>query len=131
VIVIDASAVIELLLRSPTGARVGARLFERPAPLHAPHLLDVEVVQVLRRFQTRGELTPDRGAAALHLLEVLPMRRHPHAPLVPRMWSLRANLTAYDAVYVALAEALGAVLITCDARLGGAPGLRATIEVVT
>lgn len=130
-IVVDASAVIELLLRSPVGGRVEARLFERPAALHAPHLLDVEVVQVLRRFEARGEVNPERGAATLRLLEALPMRRHPHEPLLTRMWSLRANLTAYDAVYVALAEALGAVLITCDARLGRAPGLRATVEVVS
>ncbi len=129
-IVVDASAVIELLLRSPIGKRVEARLFTRPVALHGPHLLDVEVVQVLRRFEARGELHAARAGAALHLLEVLPMRRHPHAPLLTRVWSLRANLTAYDATYVALAEALGAVLITCDARLGRAPGLRAPVEVL-
>jgi predicted nucleic acid-binding protein len=130
VIVADASAVIELLLRSPLGLRIEARLFERPAPLHAPHLLDVEVAQVLRRFAARGEVTPARASTALGLLDVLPMRRHPHAPLLMRIWSLRANLTAYDAAYVALAEALGAVLITCDARLGRTPDLRASVEVL-
>lgn len=129
-IVVDASAVIELLLRSPTGERVEARLFERPVPLHAPHLLDVEVAQVLRRFEARGEMTPRRGASALDLLDAFPMRRHPHAPLLSRVWALRGNLTAYDAVYVALAEALGAILITCDVRLGRTPGLRAPVEVL-
>ncbi|MBK8250114.1 MAG: type II toxin-antitoxin system VapC family toxin [Gemmatimonadetes bacterium] len=130
-IVLDASAVIELLLRSPLGDRVVDRIFERPTALHAPHLVDVEVGQVLRRFEARNELSTVRAASALSLLDVLPMRRHPHAPLMARIWSLRANLTAYDATYVALAEALGAVLITCDARLGRAPGVRVTVEVLT
>jgi predicted nucleic acid-binding protein len=131
VIVVDASAVIELLLRSPLGERVEARLFTQPVALHGPHLVDVEVLQVLRRFESRGELQPARAATALSLLQVLPMRRHPHAPLLSRIWALRENLTAYDATYVALAEALGAVLVTCDARLSRAPGLRATVEVLT
>lgn len=130
-IVLDASALIEVLLRSPLGLRVEARLFEHPEALHAPQLLDVEVLQVLRRFEARGELGSARGTAALTLLEAFPLRRHPHEPLLARMWSLRANVTAYDAAYVALAEAIGAVLVTCDARLGRAPGLRASVEVVT
>ncbi|MDX2191714.1 MAG: type II toxin-antitoxin system VapC family toxin [Gemmatimonadales bacterium] len=129
-IVVDASAVIELLLRSPVGERVEARLFARRAGLHAPQLLDVEVVQVLRRFEARGEIAASRGTAAVRLLGELPVARHPHAPLLPRLWSLRATMTAYDAAYVALAEALGAVLVTCDARLGRAPGHRAAVEVV-
>ncbi len=129
-IVVDASAVIELLLRSPLGERVEARLFKHPVPLHAPQLLDVEVVQVLRRFEARGEVGSARGAAALTLLGAFPLRRHAHEPLLTRMWALRANVTAYDAAYVALAEALGAVLVTCDARLGRAPGLRAIVEVL-
>ncbi len=130
-IVVDASAVIEVLLRSALGVRVEARLFDHPVALHAPQLLDVEAVQVLRRFEARGELASAQGAAALTLLEAFPLRRHPHEPLLARMWSLRANVTAYDAAYVALAEAIGAVLVTCDARLGLAPGLRASVEVVT
>lgn len=130
-IVVDASALIELLFRSPLGKRVEARLFDIPAALHAPQLLDVEVVQVLRRFESRGEIDASRAAESLRLLEAFPMRRHPHEPLVKRMWSLRANLTAYDAVYVALAEALGGVLVTCDARLGRAPGLRAGVDVLS
>lgn len=129
-IVVDASALIELLLRSPLGARVEARLFDQPEGLHAPHLLDLEVVQVLRRFEQRGELSTSRSLAALRLFEALPIRRYPHEPLLARIWSLRANCTAYDAAYVSLAEALGAVLITCDARLGGASGLAANVEVL-
>src|SRR6185437_15336512 len=88
VIVVDASAVIDLLLRTPAGRQVEARLFDRPAPLHAPHLLDVEVAQVLRRFVARGEVTAERGAASLRLLDAFPLRRHPHAPLLTRMWAL-------------------------------------------
>jgi predicted nucleic acid-binding protein len=129
-IVVDASAVIELLLRSPLGERVEARCFGHPAALHAPELLDIEVVQVLRRFEARHEVTTPRAAAALRLLAALPVRRHPHAPLRQRLWALRANLTAYDAAYVALAEGLGATVVTCDARLAGAPGVRAPIEVL-
>ena len=129
-IVVDASAVIDLLLRTPAGRLIEARLFDRPVPLHAPHLLDVEVAQVLRRFVARGEVTPGRGAASLRLLDAFPLRRHPHAPLLARIWALRGNLTAYDAAYVALAEALGAVLITRDTRLGRVPGLHATVEVL-
>ena len=130
-IVVDASAIIELLFRSPLGARVEARLFDSAAALHAPQLLDVEVIQVLRRFESRGELTSRLGAEALRILEAMPMPRHPHEPLVQRIWSLRANLTAYDGVYVALAEALGAVLVTCDVRLGRSPGLRASVDVLS
>jgi predicted nucleic acid-binding protein len=130
VIVVDASAVLELLLRTPAGRRVEARLFDRPAPLHAPHLLDVEVAQVLRRFVARGKVSSGRGAVSLRLLDAFPLRRHPHRPLLERMWSLRANLTAHDAAYVALAEALGAVLVTRDQRLGGVPGLHAAVEVL-
>lgn len=129
-IVVDASAVIELWLRSPLCARVETRLFEHPVALHAPQLLDVEVLQVLRRFESRNEVSPARGAAAVSLLEAFPMRRHSHMPLLTRIWSLRANLTAYDATYVALAEAMGAVLVTCDGRTGGASGLRAPVEVL-
>lgn len=129
-IVLDASAVIELLLRTPAGRRIEARLFDQPVPLHAPHLLDVEVTQVLRRFVARGEVTPERGAESLRLLDKFPLRRHAHKPLLTRMWTLRGNLTAYDAAYVALAEALGAVLITRDIRLGRVRGLHATIEVL-
>ena len=129
-IIVDASVVLELLLRTPIAGRIETRLFDRPVALHAPHLLDVEVAQVLRRYAARGVLTAGRGAAALRLLDAFPLRRHPHAPLLARMWALRANLTAYDAVYVALAEALGGTLLTRDARLARAPGSRAPIEVL-
>ncbi len=98
--------------------------------LHAPHLLDVEVAQVFRRFALRGMLGEARGLEALRLLAALPLSRHDHAQLLPRIWALRANITAYDAAYVALAELLGATLLTRDRRLAAAPGHRAMIEVL-
>jgi len=98
--------------------------------LHAPHLIDVEVAQTLRRYVTTGQLASMRGREALEDLGELPLRRYPHAPLLPRVWELRSNLTAYDATYIALAEEIGAPLLTADRRLASAPGNRARIEVL-
>ena len=128
-IVVDASAMLEVLLGTATGARVEDRLLSRGESLHAPHLLDVEVAQVLRRYAAAGELTPERGREALMDLVDFPVHRYPHDVLLPRIWELRHNGTAYDAAYVALAETLAAPLVTCDARLGAAPRHRAKIEV--
>lgn len=128
-IVTDASVVLELLLRTPTADALEARLFDAGETLHAPHLLDVEVAQVLRRYASRGEISAARGRLSLGLLARLPVARYAHEPLLARMWALRENLTAYDAAYVALAEALGATLLTRDERLASAPGMRATIEL--
>jgi predicted nucleic acid-binding protein len=130
VIVVDASALLEALLRTPAAEAVEARLFDPRRTLHAPHLLDVEVAQVLRRYAAAGEIDQERGRAALADLADFPLRRYPHTFLLARVWELRNNLTAYDAVYVALAEALGAPLLTCDRRLAGAAGHRARIELV-
>ena len=129
-IVIDASALIEVLLVTEVGARVRARLFREEEKLHAPHLLDLEIVHVLRRGCLIGELQPDRAAQALAVLSDLPIVRHPHEPYVQRIWQLRHSLTAYDAAYVALAEALAAPLITRDGRMASAHGHRAKIELV-
>jgi predicted nucleic acid-binding protein len=98
--------------------------------MHAPHLLDVEVAQVLRRFVASGALAAPRAAEALTDLADLPLTRYSHEILLPRIWSLRANLTAYDAAYVALAEALDATLLTADLRLLRAPGHTAHIEAI-
>jgi predicted nucleic acid-binding protein len=129
-IVVDASALLEVLLRTPAAMAVEARLFGSDVTLHAPHLLDVEVAQVVRRYAARGEIDDARGRAALDDLADLPLHRYPHDIFLPRIWDLRANVTAYDAAYIALAEALDAPLITRDQRLAAAPGHRARVEVV-
>src|SRR5512146_3587854 len=129
-IVADASAILELLSRTPVGAAVEARLFRANETVHVPALLDLEVAQVLRRYVARGDLAEPRARASLDLLVAFPMERYSHEPLVRRIWELRDNLTAYDAAYVALAEGLRVPLVTCDARLAGAPGIRADVEVV-
>jgi predicted nucleic acid-binding protein len=129
-IVVDASALLEALLRTPAAQAVEERLFEPQQTLHAPHLLDVEVAQVIRRYAARGEIDGERGRAALDDLADFPFRRYPHDFLLPRVWDLRKNLTAYDAVYVALAEALDAPLLTRDQRLATAAGHRARVELV-
>ena len=128
-IVVDASALIEILLRTPAAGAVEKRLFDTQETLHAPHLLDVEVTQVIRRYATSGEIDQDRGREALIDLADFPLRRYPHGFLLPRVWELRDNLTACDAVYVALAEALDARLLTRDRRLAAAAGQHARIEV--
>jgi predicted nucleic acid-binding protein len=130
VIVVDASALLEALLRTPGVEAVEDRLFAAGQTIHAPHLLDVEVAQVIRRYATRGEIEVARGRLALADLADLPLRRYPHDFMLPRIWDLRNSLTAYDAVYVALAEALDAPLLTRDRRLAGAAGHRARVELV-
>jgi predicted nucleic acid-binding protein len=130
VIVIDASALLEALLRTPAAKAVERRLFEQRQTLHAPHLLDVEVAQVIRRYAAAGELDAERGRAALADLADFPIRRYPHDFLLPRVWELRNNLSAYDAVYVALAEVLNAPLLTRDRRLAAAARQHSRIELV-
>jgi predicted nucleic acid-binding protein len=129
-IVIDASAMVEALLRTPKAQAVDQWLFDPGQTLHAPHLLDVEVAQVIRRFAAAGEIDDQRGRTALIDLADFPIRRYPHDLLLPRIWELRHNLTAYDAAYVALAEALDAPLLTRDKRLATAAGHRARVELV-
>jgi len=130
VIVLDASVVVELLLQTDGAAAISRRLFRSRDTFHAPHLLDVEVTQVVRRYVVRGEITADHGRAMLDVLEDLPLTRYPHPPLLARIWELRHNLTAYDAVYVALAEGLRAPLLTRDEGLAATTGLRAAIELI-
>ena len=129
-IVVDASALIEVLLNTPSGSRITQRLFEGQETLHAPCLLDIEVVQVLRRYALAGELNATRGLQAIEDLSDFPLTRYPHDLFLPRIWELRHNVTAYDAAYIALAEALDAPLLTRDARLASAAGHHATIEFV-
>ncbi|MGQ0766927.1 MAG: type II toxin-antitoxin system VapC family toxin [Gemmatimonadota bacterium] len=129
-IVVDASVLIDVLLRGPDADLLTSRLLGGGESLHAPHLLDVEVAQVLRRFAGRGVLTSARASASLRLLGQLPVIRHAHTPFLSRIWALRGNLTAYDAAYVALAEVLDATFLTRDRRLGAAAGHLAQIEVI-
>src|SRR5205823_9393996 len=121
---------LEVLLRTPTAKAVEDRLFAPRQTLHAPHLVDVEVAQVVRRYVARDEIDGERGRMALADLADFPLRRYPHDFLLPRIWDLRNNLTAYDAVYVALAEALDAPLLTRDQRLAAAAGHHARVELV-
>lgn len=129
-IVVDASALLEFLLQTPLGTRVEARLFRDRDEFHSPHLLDVEVTQALRRLVRAGEVSADRAAEAIEDLIDLDLHRHAHLDLLTRAWKLRENVTAYDAVYLALAEALDATVVTCDTPLANAPGHRAHIELI-
>ena len=128
--VVDASAVLELLLRGPRTNEVDRLLLGSGEPLAAPHLLDLEVAQVLRRIASRGLITPERAEQALDDLGALPIGRFEHLPLLRRVWALRENLTAYDAAYLALAESLDAPLVTCDAALRAAPGRSVDVILV-
>jgi predicted nucleic acid-binding protein len=129
-IVVDASALLEALLRTPAAPAVERWLFDPGQTLHAPHLLDIEVAQVIRRYAASGEIDGERGRAAIADLADFPLHRYPHDFLLPRVWDLRNNLTAFDAVYVALAEALDAPLLTRDRRLAAAAGHHARVELV-
>lgn len=123
-IVVDASVVLDVLTG---GRRDLTRLDDGWA---APHLIDLEVAHVLRKQMLRGDLEPKAADAALADFEALEIDRHPHLPLLPRIWQLRHNVTPYDAAYLALAEVLDAPLITLDARLAGSPDTTAQIEVL-
>ncbi len=129
-IVLDASAAIELLLGTASGRRVARRVASPDETLHAPHLIDVEVAQVLRRFVLSSGLSAGRAEEALADLGELDLIRYSHGPLLSRAWELRANYTAYDAVYIALAEATGAGLLTCDRKLARSAELGISVIVL-
>ena len=124
-IVVDASALIDVLAGEGRPAR---RLADEH--LAAPHLLDAEVASVLRRQTQHGLLDPGVAAGALDDLRQAAITRYRHVDLLDRVWELREDLSAYDALYVALAEKLGAPLVTMDAKIATTPGLRASIEVI-
>ena len=124
-LVVDASALTELLLGRAAGEVVGDHLAAHGFALHAPHLVDVEVLSALRRLVASGEMTAARAGEAIADLLDLPIERYPHDILVPRIWELRENFSAYDASYVALAEAVAdepVPLLTADERLAKAVG---------
>ena len=128
--VLDASGAVEFLLHTSSGARLAARLADETEVVHVPHLIDLEIAQVLRRYVLWGTMDERLGRTALSRWRRLDVERYPHEPLLDRVWALRANVSAYDAVYLALAEALSTVLVTGDRKLLGAPGVHAAIELI-
>ena len=129
-IVIDASAVLELVLRTGKGKKVEARTLIPEESLHAPHLIDVEVTQALRRLVQLKEITAVRAKQALGDHAALHIKRAAHEAMLERLWDLRESVTAYDGTYVALAEVLTAPLITCDSKLARSHGHRAMIHLI-
>jgi predicted nucleic acid-binding protein len=129
-IVADASVILEVLLNTKAAQRIIERIFAEGESMHAPHVLDLEVAQVLRRYSATRELDPRRGQEALQDYLDFPIARYPHDVLLPRIWELRNNMTSYDAAYVALAEALNATLLTRDGALASAAGHHADVELI-
>jgi len=128
-IVLDASAAVDWLLQTPAGQRIEKRIYSHHETLHAPHLLDLEVTQVLRRLVEQEKVSAHRANEAVGDLLDLRITRYPHFVFLARIWQLRHNVSAYDAAYIVLAENLEAVLITRDGRLAGASGHAAAIEL--
>ena len=128
-IVLDASAAVDWLLQTVAGRQIDKRIYSRNESLHAPHLLDLEVAQVLRRLTREKLISSQRATQAVEDLLDLRVTRYPHSILVPRIWQLRHNLSAYDAAYVVLAERLAASLISRDARLATTYGHAVQIEL--
>lgn len=124
-IVLDASAALAALVNAGP-----ARDAVASEQIHAPHLIDVEVLSGLRRLAGSAEASAAQAEAALSVWRRLALTRYPMAPHAGRIWELRDNVSSYDACYVALAEALGCSLVTADGRLARAPGLRCTVAVV-
>jgi len=129
VIVLDASAAIDWLLQTSMGKQIESRIYDRGEALHAPHLLDLEVAQVLRRLVREGAVSGQRADQAIDDLFNLRVTRYPHFVFLPYIWRLRHNLSAYDAAYIALADKLAATLITRDARLASACPRSVSIEL--
>jgi predicted nucleic acid-binding protein len=128
-LVLDASAAIDWLLQTAVGKEIEERIYRRRESLYAPHLLDVEVAQVLRRLVREGAVSAPRSDQAIQDLLDLRITRYPHFVFLPRIWRLRDNFTAYDAAYIALAENLPATLITRDARLASACARLVSLEL--
>lgn len=129
-IVLDASAAIEFLLRTPAGRRVSQRILDPKETVYVPHLFDLEVLQVLGKYVRRGTITEAQAQMAIAELLDLPLTRYPHDEFVPRIWQLRPNFTAYDAAYIAVAERLGACILTSDSAFARGPGHSVTVELV-
>ena len=130
-LVLDASVVVELLLGTPLGTVVARRIASPDDALHAPHLMGVEVAQVLRRHAGAGTVSPSARGAPWRTCWTSTWSAHDHEPFLPRVWELRENATAHDGPYLALAEVLGAPLLTADAPLARSAGHRADVELLT
>ena len=128
-IVLDASAAIDWLLQTGVGQRIERRIYSHRESLHAPHLLDLEVAQVLRRLVREAAISAQRADQAIQDLLSLRVTRYPHFVFLPDIWRLRHNISVYDAAYVALAEKLGATLITRDSRLLSASAQEINVEL--
>ncbi|HEY4943022.1 MAG TPA: type II toxin-antitoxin system VapC family toxin [Rhizomicrobium sp.] len=128
-IVLDASVAIEILLHTSVGIRSANALTDED--VHAPHLLDLEFTQALRRLTFSSDLDENMAELALDELSVWRIERHAHTDFLRRIWQLRHSVSAYDACYVALAEELGAPLMTCDAKLSRSRGHRAKIVLLS
>ena len=129
--VLDASLLVEILLQTPLGIRHMDRVLDPNDSLHAPHLLELETLQAVRRLTLARQIPIRRAEAALIALLDLRLTRHGHTAFIGRIWELRTSMTAYDAAYIGLAEALSAVLLTCDARLARSQGHHAHVELLT
>lgn len=128
-IVLDASAAIDWLLQTAAGQSIEKRIYSRNETLHAPHLLDLEVTQVLWRLAAQTMISAHRAEEAVRDLVELGVTRYPHVLLLPRIWQLRHNFSAYDAAYIVLAERLAAACVTRDARLASASGHGASVNL--
>ena len=128
-LVADASAIVDILMATPAGFAIEQWMFGSEEPVAAPHLVDVEVLHVIRRFHRTKQLTAARAEEALDDFGALAITRYSHEILRPAMWRLRDNLTAYDAAYVALAEILDAPIVTCDAKLARSRGHAVTFRL--
>lgn len=129
-IVIDASVLANVVGDDESAGALARRRLQAAGAASAPDLVDVETVSVLRRRWLNGDFTDDRFRNAIDDLLALPITRFPTGPLMLRAFELRANVTAYDACYVALAEALECILVTSDQRLAGAPTISCSTEVL-
>lgn len=130
-VVVDASVAVAALTEGASRGAAAREALRRAASLHAPHLIDLEVVSAIRRLARGGALAPQDAESAIADLPGLPIRRYEHTPFLARIWALRDNVTPYDAAYVSLAEALDAPIVTTDGRLAGAVGARCEFRLLT
>ena len=128
-LVVDASCLFEILVGTPSSSVIGERLLE-DSDHAAPHIVDVEVLGILRRERLAGRLDATAADQAVQDLRDWPGERYGHRHLLLRAWELRSNVRGWDAVYVALAESFGATLLTMDQRLARVNGLRCHVDAL-